>query len=140
MTDAERQAIEWACQQTILRFTAAFDSNDYNGMAENFHAEGVWKRPMGTVTGHKGLQELHATRSTKIFVRHLIGNTRVTAVNADEAKAESYLIVFRHDAQEEMKFPLPMNIELMGTYTDELKRVGGKWVLYARTALPLFKR
>lgn len=139
MDEAARRSIEWDCQQTILRFTAAFDVNDLDGMISNFDVNGVWKRPTGTVTGHKGLEELHATRSTKIFVRHLIGNTRVAVVNENEAKAESYLIVFRHDSQEAMKFPLPMNVELMGTYTDELKRVGGRWVLSSRTALPLFK-
>lgn len=139
MESGERRAIEWDCQQTILRFTAAFDNNDLEGMAANFDVDGVWNRPMGTITGHNGLHQLHATRSPKIFVRHLIGNTRVNVISQNEATAESYLIVFRHDSEEAMKFPLPMNVELMGTYTDELKRVAGRWVITSRTALPLFK-
>ncbi len=139
MNSDVRRAIEWDCQQTILRFTAAFDSNDYEQMAAHFAVDGVWNRPMGMVTGHEGLKDLHAKRSKNIFVRHLIGNTRVTVLSETVAKAESYLIVFRHDATGELKFPLPMNVELMGTYSDELKLVDGRWVLSARTALPLFK-
>src|SRR5262245_26937339 len=110
MDSDKRRAIEWDCQQTILRFTAAFDINDLEQMTAHFASDGVWKRPMGTVSGHDGLKELCATRSKKVVVRHLIGNTRVDVLSETSAKAESYLIVFRHDAPGEITFPLPMNV------------------------------
>lgn len=134
------RAIEWDCQQTILRFTAAFDAGNFSEMAEYFAPDGIWVRAEGPCHGHAGLQELGRKRSAQILVRHVLSNIRVDVLDATHARATTYVTVYRHDFADAVKLPAPLHLELFGEYADDLELIGGRWLIARRAATAVFKR
>lgn len=133
------RAAEWDCQQTVLRFTAAFDAHNFSEMAEHFAPDGIWMRAEGPCHGHAGLQEFGRKRSAQILVRHVVSNIRVDILDAQHARATSYITVYRHDFADAVKLPAPLHVDLVGEYVDELQLIGGRWLISRRTGSAVFK-
>ena len=127
-----------ACERTVLRFSAAFDAGDLEGMLAEFAPEGVWHRQEGSVRGHDGLRALMATRPPGLFVRHVISNMRVTLTGPGEASCASYLTVYRDDDGGPKPVPLRQPA-LVGMYHDVLRKTGQAWQLSGRSVSVDFK-
>ena len=121
-----------ACERAVLRFTAAFDASDLDGMLAEFAPDGVWQRQEGTVRGHDGLRALMAARPPGLLVRHVITNLRVAPAGSGAAACTSYLTVYRHDGGGAKPVPLRQPA-LVGSYHDTLRKVDGTWLLSGRS-------
>ncbi len=121
-----------ACERTVLRFTAAFDVSDLDGMLAEFAPDGVWQRQEGAVRGHDGLRALMAARSPGLLVRHVITNMRVALVRPGFAMCTSYVTVYRHDHAGPKPVPLGQPA-LVGVYHDGLHKTERAWLLSGRS-------
>ena len=128
-----------ACERAVLRFTAAFDASDLDGMLAEFAPDGVWQRQEGTVRGHDGLRALMAARPSGLLVRHVITNQRVAPAGPEAAACTSYLTVYRHDDGGAKPVPLRQPA-LVGSYHDALRKVDGTWLLSGRSVSVDFKQ
>lgn len=133
-----------ACERVVLRFTAAFDASDLDGMLAEFAPDGVWQRQEGTVRGHEGLRDLMAARSPELLVRHVITNIRVAPAGPGFAACTSYVTVYRHDHGGPKPAPLGQPA-LVGVYNDMLGRdvpgrTGRTWLLSGRSVSVDFKQ
>lgn len=127
-----------ACERVILRFTAAFDANDLEGMLTEFAPDGVWCRQNGVIHGHDGLRAMMAVRPPGLLVRHVITNLRVEAMAPGSARCASYVTVYRHDNGGEPPAPL-VRPSLVGGYHDVLTQNGQDWLLSGRSVSIDFK-
>ena len=121
-----------ACERVVLRFTAAFDASDLDGMMAEFAPDGVWRRQEGTLRGHDGLRALMGGRPPGLLVRHVITNLRVTSAGPGAAECKSYVTVYRHDGGGAKPAPLSQPA-LVGSYHDTLRKVDGTWLLSGRS-------
>lgn len=134
-------ATQLACQETVLRFTAHFDAQEYDLMEGYFSADGIWRRLEGDVVGLEGLRQFLASRPPNIFVRHLISNLRTTVLSVGQAQVDSYLVAYRHDFSGPPQLPAPLDSPLLiGRYQDELRQVDGTWKIQVRQVHIDFRR
>jgi len=131
--DAER-AIEWDCEQTLLRFYDAFDAWDYEGMAALFTHDGVWHRAGKALRGRQVIiAEMHR-RPTSQVIRHVVTNVIVEAQDAVLAHARLYLTVYRHDAGEPRVVPAPLRgPALVLVVTAKLRLLSEGWRIAEQT-------
>lgn len=133
-------AAAWACEQTVLRFSAHFDAGKFAQMMSYFADDGIWKRADGDIHGIDALRAWCARRAPGVFVRHVLSNLRTTMRDADNAVVESYVTVYRRDFDAAPVLPAPMQgPALVGRYRDELVRHGGQWKLARREVRIDFK-
>ncbi len=128
-----------ACERVVLRFTAAFDAGDLEGMLAEFSQDGVWQRQDGSVAGHAGLQDLMANRSPDLLVQHVISNMRVALTGPGKASCTSYVTVYRDDDGGPRPVPLRQPA-LVGIYHDQLRKAGEVWQLAGRRVAVDFKQ
>lgn len=128
-----------ACERAVLRFTAAFDASDLDGMLAEFASDGVWRRMEGTVRGHDGLRALMAARPPGLLVRHVITNMRVVLAGPGSAACTSYVTVYRHDHGGAKPAPLGQPA-LVGVYHDVLNKTEQTWLLSGRSVSVDFKQ
>lgn len=121
-----------ACERVVLRFTAAFDASDLDGMLAEFAPDGAWQRQEGAVRGHDGLRALMAGRPPGLLVRHVITNMRVATAGAGSATCMSYVTVYRHDHGGAKPVPLGQPA-LVGVYHDVLRKAEQTWLLSGRS-------
>lgn len=121
-----------ACERVVLRFTAAFDASDLDGMLAEFAPDGVWQRMEGVVRGHDGLRALMAARPPGLLVRHVVTNMRVAPAGPGSATCTSYVTVYRHDHGGTKPAPLAQPA-LVGVYHDTLRKTGQTWMLSGRS-------
>jgi len=121
-----------ACERAVLRFTAAFDANDLDGMLAEFASDGIWERQDGVVRGHGGLRTLMAARPQDLLVRHIVTNLRVAPAGPEAATCISYVTVYRHDHGGSKPAPLGPP-SLVGIYHDALRKAGQTWLLSGRS-------
>lgn len=121
-----------ACERAVLRFTAAFDASDVDGMLAEFAPDGVWQRQEGAVRGHDGLRALMAARPPGLFVRHVVTNMRVAPAGSGSARCMSYVTVYRHDHGGPKPVPLSQPA-LVGVYHDVLQKTEQTWLLSGRS-------
>lgn len=135
--------LTWAdildCERVVLRFTAAFDASDLNGMLAEFAFDGVWQRMEGAVRGHDGLRALMDARPPGLLVRHVVTNMRVTPAGPGSAACTSYVTVYRHDHGGAKPVP-PEQPALVGVYHDVLHKADQTWLLSGRSVSADFKQ
>ena len=89
------RAIEWDCQQLLVRYYDAFDRWDYAAMSEMFTPDGVWHRAGKALTGLGLVAELEK-RPKAQQVRHVLTNILVTPRDAEHADLRAYLTCYRN--------------------------------------------
>ncbi|RYF54912.1 MAG: hypothetical protein EOO27_22470 [Comamonadaceae bacterium] len=125
-------ASAWACEQSILRFTAALDRGDSDEMKRYFRVDGTWRGgPVGTVRGHSGIDELLTSREPDTVMRHVITNTRTTELLGGEMLAESYVTVYLFTAHA----AVDLRPTAIGRYLDRLSLNAGTWIINDRQVL-----
>ncbi|AIV37651.1 MULTISPECIES: nuclear transport factor 2 family protein [unclassified Streptomyces] len=134
MSPTERLLAERACERLIVDLVHRLDLGDPGSAADLFTVDGVWEWPGGDrrVEGREALRTYFGSRPADRLSRRLMTNILVTVDSATTATATSYLTTYRVDGHVEgMVAPrLPANV---GHYEDTFRKVGGEWLLAART-------
>jgi hypothetical protein len=123
LTSEDRREI----QELIYRYAWSLDTGDVDRFVDCFCPDGVliWDA-FETPDRYEGAEAL---RRFVTFLRdlpdsagrqHLVGNTLIEG-EADEARASSYVIVFKRQAEG------PNLVGVMGWYEDELQRSADGW-------------
>lgn len=128
----QRVEDELAINGVIVSYAATLDTRDYTSYAALFAPDGVWSNSGGS---YKGREQIRAflekimgpAGAPNNANYHLVSNPRVELLG-DRARATSrFLFVTRGPEGQ----PTPT---LAGIYTDELARIGGKWLIMHRHA------
>ncbi|MXO65235.1 nuclear transport factor 2 family protein [Altericroceibacterium endophyticum] len=130
MNDNERRAIEADCQRLINLYVNLNDAQDWEAVANLYTADARFARPSKPdefIEGRAAILESFTARPARAQ-RHVIANTVVDVVDADNAKAFSVIVLFMGEAAEPGELPV-MNAKspLVGTFTDKLVRSAEGW-------------
>ena len=126
MAPLERLAIVQACTELVARFAHAIDARDNDALASMFVADGVFCRPTApddAVRGRETIRARFAARPAGKLTRHLCLNTVVTVLNAEEAQAVSYILLYTGDHPEGASLPIKADAkQLLGAFHDRMVR------------------
>ncbi len=126
----EAAQIVQTCTQLIARFAQATDSADAETLAGMFVEDGVFIRPSKPdqpYVGRDVILEGFRSRPAGLVMRHLVTNTVVDVVNAAEARARSYLLLYTAPATES-GLPKANGKQMLGAFEDHIVRdTDGAW-------------
>jgi SnoaL-like domain len=133
--------VQLACQDSLMRFMAHFDADEFDAMQTLFAPDGTWVRADGTIRGLAELQAWIARRQPgRTFVRHIITNLRFDALDDGRVRVHSYVMAYRHDGQPGDPRPvLTAGPGLMGRYVDDLTLHEGRWKIHHKSVQLDFK-
>lgn len=143
MDDQTRRAIEWDCQQVLIRFINDLDARDYEKLAALMAPDGQWFRPDGPARGPEGVLAACRARPAPsgLIIRHVISNIVVDVIDADHAHAVTYLTVYRHEAAAAPQLPVPLaGPYMVGISTNKLARTPEGWRITEKRTTRLFER
>ncbi len=127
----ERVVIVQACTDLIMRFAERSDARDADALAAMFTEDGVFARPTlpdKPYVGRAVILEGFRARPATLLTRHIVTNVIVTPVSADQATAESYILLYTAQQPEGAALPVPANPkQLIGNFRDTIVRDGGAW-------------
>lgn len=132
---ADREAVEAA----LSRYTHGLDRLDVNLYTSSFAPDGVLVIAGTSRQGHDALRKVIADEAAlrqasktrgepprTLF--HLESNSRITFPEPDRAEHEAYWITISRTADT----PEGMQVLGVGTSTDELRRIDGRWLITRR--------
>lgn len=126
MATSEQLLDKVAITELIYRYQLYIDSHDAALWATTFTEDGEYETPFGHAKGTEQLvgaiNSWHTSGITK-GKRHMIGPIQID-VAGDEASAYSYYWIAEAETAP--------GIVATGTYTDQLRKVGGEWKLARR--------
>lgn len=138
MTPDERRAIEWDVTRLIHHYVNCNDAQDWAAVAALYTEDGSLRRPSGgdPVQGRDAILAAFVARPARAQ-RHVIANTVVDVLSADEATAFSVIVLYMGDAADDggQETQLPVqaaNSPLIGTFTDRVVKTGDGWRFAAR--------
>ena len=139
MDEARRAALVLEAQQAVLRFYAALDRSDYEGVASGMAPDGVWHRQGKELRGPDAVRAALRERPAGRVTAHLVQNLVVDFPGEDEAEARYMTLVYRHDGAPDAEGPAPLGPPLsIAAGTDRLRRQGGAWLVVERRSRRLF--
>ena len=120
----EREAIE-EIQQMRIQYTNYYDTGDLEGVLSLFTEDAIVDS--GVLGRADGIDEVRAYFAAQMEMTgrtlHFISNPRIELTGADTAKGEWYL----QDVVVGMSQPGNPPVILYGSYSDEYRKVDGKW-------------
>jgi hypothetical protein len=129
LTPEERRAIEWDVTRLINRYVNLNDAGDWAGVAALYTHDGSLRRPSGgeAIIGRDAILAAFLARPARAQ-RHVIANTVVDVVSADEARAFSVIVLYMGDAAEDGGLPvMAANSPLVGTFADRVVLAADGW-------------
>lgn len=127
----ERFAVVQDCTALIMRFAERSDARDAEALAAMFTEDGVFARPTlpdKPYVGRAAILEGFRARPVTLLTRHIVTNVIVTPVSANEATAESYILLYTAQQAEGAALPVPANPkQLIGNFRDAIMREAGVW-------------
>ncbi len=135
LSEAERTAIEWRCQQLVNRFALLNDANDFEALVALFTEDGVFARPTipdQPMVGRQVILEQFRKRPART-IRHLMANVVITAESAERASGVCYMILYSGPpaAEGQQGPPKADGPALIGAFHDSFVKQDGEW-LFAR--------
>lgn len=131
LPDAERLAIEHACERQIRRFAFFNDAHQHQELVALFTEDGSFARPTEpdtVIQGRAAILDFFVSRPARL-TRHLMCNTVVDVQSADEASAYSTVLLYIGDDSTK---PAGLGARLIGGFADTLRNVDGEWLFVAR--------
>lgn len=123
----ERRAIQWDCQQLILRFYGLLDEKRYPELADLFAPEGVWVRLGRELVGPEGIRKAMTERESWLTM-HVVSNLRIEVTTPLRAESVQYVTLYRQEGYDPASGPAPVVMPLgLLRHTDSLVRVDGSW-------------
>ncbi len=137
MTALEKLAIKQECLDLIYRFAKLNDDRDADALADLFVADGLFRRPTLPDQPYEGREAIRAgfrAKPATLLTRHVICNPVVTVVSVNEARADSYILLYTAAVAPDAKLPVPAAPkQLLGAFDDLIVRDGdGVWKFKAR--------
>ncbi|MBC2779129.1 nuclear transport factor 2 family protein [Parasphingopyxis marina] len=129
MNRDDRIAIEWECTRLINLYALLTDEARWDEIVALYAEDGLMTRPTAPddpIVGHDALYAAFTARPPRIS-RHVCANIVVTAENADEASAQSLILLFTGSAAEDGGLPVPDAAPLVGTYSDRFRLTDKGW-------------
>ena len=122
----------WAIQDVVHRYAWALDTGDVERFVDCFHPDGVliWDA-FETPDRYEGADALRRFATilrdlpSSAGRQHMVGNTLIEG-GGDEARASSYVVVFRREGEG------PHLVGVMGWYEDVLRRSESGWRIRER--------
>jgi hypothetical protein len=132
MSALERLTITQDCIDLIYRFAKNNDDRDADALAEMFVGDGVFCRPTLPDQPYVGREAIRAgfrAKPATVLTRHIVCNPVVTVLNASEARADSYILLYTATIEPDAQLPVPANAkQLLGAFEDRIVRdADGAW-------------
>lgn len=139
MTEAERIAIEHACEQLPKRFHNYVDSFQHDKLLDLFAPDGLWDQVfMGELRGHAAIKKYLDAKITTILTMHVVSNVVIDVIDANRATGITYYTYYH--AEPGVKIPAPFKgPQAAGRYLDEFVRTDKGWKFAARRPKNLFE-
>ena len=139
MDELRAAALILGAQQAVLRFYAALDRSDYEGVASGMAPDGVWHRQGKALQGPDAVRAALQERPAGRVTAHLVQNLVIELEGEDEASARYLTLVYRHDGAADAEGPAPLGTPLsIAAGTDRLRRQDGAWLVVERRSRRLF--
>jgi hypothetical protein len=134
MTEAERHAVERACEALSIAYARAIDFRDYDAFILLFTDDAVLCSGGVELNGRGEIRESLRNRSDEIRSRHVITNVFIDPLTPDSARGISYVTVYRHSGPESLeRHPVPMRgPAAVGHYEDRFVRTADGWQFASR--------
>ena len=131
----ERMAIEAECGRLVAGYVFLVDRRRYDELVDLFTDDCVFERPDARVEGAAALRDLMAARPAHIATRHLCGLPFFEKVEADEAVAVTYTVMFLGEGTDEGPNEVAGAAGL-AEFHDLFRRTADGWRIAQRTAKP----
>lgn len=141
MDDLERLMIERDCERLIYAYCHLIDHGEAGKVGDLFAEDGVWASPEVTHTGREAVARTFQARqaNTARMSRHVCSTPLIEVVGEDEARAVTYLTLYRHDGTPGRRAsPLAGLPEVVGDYHDVFVRTPDGWRFKSRRFAPAF--
>jgi hypothetical protein len=127
----EQQAVD-GVRDLILRYADALNLYDLDAFADAFAEDGVWDvSPYFKGVGRHNVREVFAVqRNAFDWVFQVVHGTRVLSMEADRAKARSYIAEYGNRSGQ--------GYFMLGVYHDQCVRQGVVWRFANRKFNPLY--
>ncbi len=137
LSTIDHTAITQACVALLFRFAKLNDDREADALAELFVADGVFRRPTLPDQPYEGREAIRAgfrAKPATVLTRHVICNPLITVVSANEARADSYILLYTAAIEPGAKLPVPANAkQLLGAFEDVIVRdTDGVWKFKTR--------
>jgi len=125
--------IERACADLSVAYARCLDFRDYDAFLPLFTEDAVLdagKRLEGLAAIREDLRH----RPDELRTRHVISNTFIDVLSADEARGISYLTLYRYRGRESLR-PMPAPLHgpaAVGHYEDRFRRTAAGWCFASR--------
>ena len=140
--DQER-AIEWDCQKTMRQYYDYVDHRDFDSAANLFTEDIDWFSHGVKLQGRKELREGLQAALGEGTIRHVLSNTVVNVIDADNAELNEYhTLYYVADAEfENVDGPLAFEVpdRVIDCYA-ALRRTPEGWRIAKRRAPIIFRR
>ena len=137
LSTLEHTAITQECVALLFRFAKLNDDREADALAELFVADGVFRRPTLPDQPYVGREAIRAgfhAKPATVLTRHVICNPVITILSANEARADSYILLYTAAIEPGAKLPVPANPkQLLGAFEDVIVRdADGVWKFKTR--------
>lgn len=131
VTDQQRRAIEWDCEQALLRFYRHLDRRDYDAVIRAFVESGSWNRMGELLPDRAAIAGRLAQRSDSLAIVHVLSNIVVEVWSATDAILYSYVTVYLHQfGDQPVEVPAPLrDPKSIWSLTSELVLEDARWKL-----------
>ncbi|MDP6173680.1 MAG: nuclear transport factor 2 family protein [Rhodospirillales bacterium] len=144
MERSTERDIEWDCTQVIIQFYNDLDARRYDTLVGLFAPDGIWMRQGEEVKGRDKIMEIMAGRpgAENQQIRHMVSNIQVSVVDENTANTQQYVTIYRHDSDEPIKGPAPMEggPGIIFLYEDEMMRTPDGWKISHKKGRPLLRK
>lgn len=138
MIPEERRTVEWECARLINLYANLNDAGRWSEVAALYTEDGRMFRPSApdvAVEGRDAILESFLARPAR-YGKHFCTNIVVDVVDADNAHAESRILLFVAADQESLPLASP---PLIGAYHDRFRRTTQGWRFAERRGSLLFR-
>ena len=137
MNDAERDAIERACEKLSIAYARHIDFREYDAFADLFTEDGELQVQGSLLKGREAMMGFLTGRPANRRSLHIFTNIWTNVLDANHAEGITYLSLFRadQDGDRPAKVPGPM---MAGYYTDKFARTEKGWRIARRDGTILF--
>jgi uncharacterized protein (TIGR02246 family) len=117
-------------EELLYRYASGFDDDDLDLLAGCFTEDAHVEAGVGTVSGRAAIRDAYQARrddrtAAGEQTRHVVTNVVIELVDDDHARSRSYYTLIVTGAA-------GSKVGSAGTYTDELVRTGGRWLIAER--------
>jgi ketosteroid isomerase-like protein len=139
MDELHQAARILGAQQAVLRFYAALDRSDYEGVASGMAPDGIWHRQGKALQGPDAVRAALQERPPGRVTAHLVQNLVIKLDGDHEASAHYLTLVYRHDGTAGAEGPVPLGTPLsIAEGTDRMRQQDGTWLVVERRSRRLF--